>query len=397
MGKILFLSYDGLSDPLGQSQILPYLSGLSALGHSITIISFEKQIPFRNLSNRIFDYSQKNELNWTPLFYHKNPPVLSTLYDLFILYRIVKKLHRENNFSIIHCRSYLTALIGLAMKRKFKTRFIFDMRGFWADERVEGDIWNLKNPVYNIIYRFFKKKEKEFLQTADYIISLTKNAKNEIQSWGILSPITVIPTCVDLSLFDPSKIDETEKDKLRRSLGIEKDDFVLLYLGSWGTWYLTDEMMKFYEALKERLPTAKFLIISPDHINTKGHRFQKDFIIKSVSRLNVPLHISIASAALFFIKTSFSKKASSATKMGEIMAMNIPMITNGGWGDVDEYSNERTFILQDFNKDSVRTLITKLIQTGASPQKSFTYQIQALSLDTGIANYDQVYEQLLSL
>ena len=33
------------------------------------------------------------------------------------------------------------------------------MRAFYADERVDGKIWDLSNPFYKIIYRFFKKKE----------------------------------------------------------------------------------------------------------------------------------------------------------------------------------------------------------------------------------------------
>jgi hypothetical protein len=39
---ILYLTYDGLNDPLGQSQILPYLEGLAEKGYGITVISFEK-------------------------------------------------------------------------------------------------------------------------------------------------------------------------------------------------------------------------------------------------------------------------------------------------------------------------------------------------------------------
>ena len=38
----LFISYDGLSDPLGQSQILPYILSLSKNSKKIHIISFEK-------------------------------------------------------------------------------------------------------------------------------------------------------------------------------------------------------------------------------------------------------------------------------------------------------------------------------------------------------------------
>ena len=55
-GKIntLFLSYDGMTDSLGQSQVLPYLVGLSKHNYHITIISFEKDISsFTNNQNEI--------------------------------------------------------------------------------------------------------------------------------------------------------------------------------------------------------------------------------------------------------------------------------------------------------------------------------------------------------
>ena len=41
--KVVFLSYDGITDPLGLSQILPYLFGISSnKNYRITIVSFEK-------------------------------------------------------------------------------------------------------------------------------------------------------------------------------------------------------------------------------------------------------------------------------------------------------------------------------------------------------------------
>ncbi|TAG85785.1 MAG: glycosyltransferase, partial [Bacteroidetes bacterium] len=44
--QILFISYDGMTDTLGQSQVLPYLVGLSKLGYLITILSAEKKKNF---------------------------------------------------------------------------------------------------------------------------------------------------------------------------------------------------------------------------------------------------------------------------------------------------------------------------------------------------------------
>ena len=48
------------------------------------------------------------------------------------------------------------------MKMSYRTKFIFDMRGFWADERVEGDLWNLKNIIIGGFIIFLKRKKDSF-------------------------------------------------------------------------------------------------------------------------------------------------------------------------------------------------------------------------------------------
>jgi hypothetical protein len=42
MEKELYLTYDGLLDLLGQSQIDPYISEISAAGHFLTVVSYKK-------------------------------------------------------------------------------------------------------------------------------------------------------------------------------------------------------------------------------------------------------------------------------------------------------------------------------------------------------------------
>lgn len=165
--SVLYLSYDGLTDPLGQSQILPYVIGLSEKEYRFTIISFEKRGKFEKQKEEIQQLCRQHSIKWIPLCYHKSPPVLSTLFDVWKLWQVVKQEYKANRFRIIHCRSYITSLVGLRAKKKWGVKFIFDMRGFWADERADGGLWNLKNPLYRTIYRYFKKKEKEFLTEAD--------------------------------------------------------------------------------------------------------------------------------------------------------------------------------------------------------------------------------------
>ena len=338
--RIAYLSYDGLTDPLGQSQILPYLLGLEAKGFEFVIFSFEKPGAYLEGRSNIDATLTGKKITWIPLKYHKRPPVLSTVLDICFLWRALKKEHKRKLFSIVHCRSYITSLIGMEMKRRKGIKFIFDMRGFWADERVEGGLWNLKKPVFKIIYNFFKKKEKEFLTKANHIISLTQNAKQKILSWGLNSgPITVIPTCVDLDLFDPKKITKDDQEKLRKKLGIKENDFILLYLGSLGTWYLYDDMIACFEKLKKKIPNAKFLFVTSDLDKVEK---RPDLIAYTAMRHEVPLCCSLAHIAIFFYKPTFSRIATSPTKMGEVLAMGLPVITNEGWGDREMIFKDRT-------------------------------------------------------
>ncbi len=388
--KIIYLSYDGLTDPLGQSQILPYLIGLSSKGYKFIVVTFEKEIEYTIQKKEIEILCQKHHITWMPLLYHKKPPILSTIYDLWVLRKTVGRILRQSSISIIHCRSYITSLIGLDIKRKTNVKFIFDMRGFWPDERVEGGLWNLKNPFFKMAFLFLKKKERQFLKEADHIISLTENAKNEILSWRLkTAPISVIPTCVDLDLFNPASINKEDQEKLRSRLGILPSDFVLLYLGSWGTWYMTAEMLNLFKELKNYKPNAKFLIVTKDRINLMGYQLKNEVIITSSPRHLVPLHISLCNASVFFIKPSFSKKASSATKMAEILAMTVPIITNPGWGDVEQFKSNSIILVRGSLSENRewRRIFLRSLETSIENEALLT----GFSLTSGVRSYHSVY------
>lgn len=403
----LFLSYDGMTDSLGQSQVLPYLVGLSKLNYQITIISFEKSENFEKNKSNIQKIVDDNGIIWKPLNYTKKPPVLSTLYDAFRLRNLVKKEIQQNNIQLIHCRSYITALIGLWAKKQFGVKFIFDMRGFWADERIDGKIWNIKNPVFKKIYQFFKQKEIQFLQNADYTISLTHNAKNEIYTWKNFEhqkpPIQVIPCCVDVDLFNPENINIDNTSTLKKELNILPNDFVVSYLGSVGTWYMLDEMMAFFSQLKSKIPNAKFLFINKDEhekINTTAKKYNvaSSIILRGGNRTEVPELLSLSQVSIFFILPSYSKKASSPTKQGELMAMQIPVICNAGVGDTDFVINHyhSGFLVHDFD-------FTPIVEKIASTQYKTMFNLAEIrngaidyfSLKKGIESYAEVYKKVM--
>ena len=82
MSKVLYISYDGMTDPLGQSQVLPYLVALTLKGYQFTILSFEKKERFKKEGKIIEDIVNKAGINWMPLEFTRRPPLLSKFYDV---------------------------------------------------------------------------------------------------------------------------------------------------------------------------------------------------------------------------------------------------------------------------------------------------------------------------
>jgi len=405
--NVLYLSYDGLTDGLGRSQVLPYLFGLSKLGHKFTIVSFEKNVPFQKEGHTIQNLVNEAGIKWVPLKYTPSPPVLSTIYDVYQLRQTVEQIHKKTPFDIIHCRSYITSLVGLQMKRKHGVKLVFDMRAFYADERVDGGLWNLKNPLFKVVYDYFKRKEVEFLENADYTISLTEKGKDIIQSWKNVGnqpvPIEVIPCCADLDHFHPSKVDLKRKADLKSTFKIGQDDFVITYLGSIGTWYLLDEMLDFFKVLLQKRPNSKFLFITTDKPETILPKVEKrgipleTIIISPAKREEVPTFLSLANAAIFFIQPVFSKSGSSPTKHGEMLGMGLPVIANSGVGDVDRIIEDTNsgILVREFTDEAYEKAIDQIDELLKIPVAELQNAAQKYySLEEGVKRYNGVYQSM---
>ncbi len=388
--KPLYLTYDGLTDPLGQSQILPYIYGLQQRGYFFTIISAEKPKFFQQSSPRLHEVLHQNTIQWLPSTYHKFPPVLSTLWDLWKMYKKASGEIRTGKYGVVHARSYLPGIIAMNLKKSYRLPWIFDMRGFWADERVEGGLWNLKNPFFKLVYQYIKKQETKMLKDADHIVVLTTKAKKIIvQKFGVdSSKVTVIPCCVDLTHFSPIKPISQKQD--------------LLYLGSLGTWYMLDEMLDFFKLYKSSFPAARFRIVTKDTINILKQLCQKKNIpfewieVQSLTREQVPRAIATCAHAIYFIKPGYSKLASSATKLGEILAMGIPVVSNSQIGDQEELFEKYSMgvLVNDFNKEEYSKAISILKTQFFDPTQLRVSAESYFSLENGLNSYQAVYEQL---
>jgi hypothetical protein len=83
--QVLFISYNGMLDPLGQTQVLPYLRELAKKGVQFTLLSFEKPHAFEPAgvakSEALRDELQTQGIDWHWLRYHRRPSLPATIYD----------------------------------------------------------------------------------------------------------------------------------------------------------------------------------------------------------------------------------------------------------------------------------------------------------------------------
>ena len=342
--KVLFLSYDGLRDPLGQSQVLPYLRIISKYVKHLHIISFEK---------KKFNKNEKiilpKNTSWTKCTFSQGG-IFSKFSDLLLMITKTFFLCKKYNFNILHARSYPSMHVVYILSKIFNFKSIFDMRGFWANDKVDGNIWPQNNFLYKIIFNYYKNLEKKFLKNANIIVLLTKKAKKEIlkTSKSFKKKSFIIPCCADFDHFKP--LGFKKKINLKNTLNIDSKSIVISYLGSIGTVYLFDQMIRFFnEVVKQnKKRNFIFLIISKEpskNIRKKINELGYNYLIKSIrivsaSRSEVPDYLGISDIMLTLRMPSYSQKAASPTKIAEAFSMGIPVISNKGIGDVDEIINE---------------------------------------------------------
>lgn len=405
---ILYLSYDGLTDPLGSSQVLPYVLGLEKLGYRYTVVSFEKPDRFAEGEAAIHQTLQGRNIRWIPLPYHKTPPILSTLRDVKALNKTVLYLLKTDPFELAHCRSYITSLTGQMLKKKYGIPFVFDMRAFYPDERADAGLWKKNHLLFGPVYRFFKKKEREFLQTADHTVVLTEaGAKlmraGKLTGTAFTGKLSVIPCCADMQHFDYAHVTPAQTQALRRELGIGPNTFVLGYSGSVGTWYMMAEMLDFFKALLTQKSDALFLVLTRDNAEEilqqarqKGIP-QQNLHIRPVTRSEMPAWLSVFNASVFFILPTFSKQASSPTKQGELMGMGILVVCNAHVGDTESIVTESAggVVMADFGPQATSAAVEYCLTQTPDRPRIRQYGMEYYGLEHGIEKYRSVYALVL--
>lgn len=403
--SVLFISYDGLLDPLGGSQILPYLHSIRQHPRPLHILSYEKPARFKAGGELLKAELASSGIGWTPLSFTKHFGRLGKLWDLSRMYEVALYLQLKHRFGVIHCRSYQAMQVGALLRKLTGVKVLFDMRGLWVDERVDGDIWKLDNSIDASIFKLYKHVESSLLLSASHIVALTERVVPELYklSPDMSAPITVIPCCADFEHF----ILPTAKQRMatRQDLGLPENAFVLSYLGSLGTWYMLDEMLQLFGKAAAEREEVHFLLITKDwraehealisalglsHLRTRIH-------VHEAKRDQVPAYIGCSDLMLSFIKPAYSKMASSPTKIAEALAVGVPVVSNAGIGDIDDMTTRlQAGAVIDLDKpDSLSAIVSSLdsLKKMGGPKLRARAKSE-LDLHVAALSYKKIYEQM---
>jgi len=389
--KVLYISPDGILEPLGDSQVLKYLEKLSA-NFSIILVSYEKSVDLSNLRKleEIKSRCKASNIEWKYKKYRQEIFIASQACNIlnFIFFPLFVMMRHK--ISLIHIRSYMPGLCIPLLSIIFRFKFIFDMRGFWADEKHDRLGWKKESAKYI----FFKKLEKYLFKRADAVVTLTHGSKKYINQHfkKPLRQIFVIRTCVDFKEFKlPNK-------------PLEKKGLVIGYLGTIDTAYDFDKFLLLIKDLRKYNDSMEI------HFLTKASRSQiEPYLIKNglgdLKYSNQYLGRDELSEAIvkfdilaFCLKSNFSILASMPTKIGESLACGIPILCNPFNEDIVQIIEhgrvgEIYDFIEPFSQERYEKLLIK-IKSNTISDLCNEFSRKEFSLESGALSYKEIYQSI---
>lgn len=389
--KCLYITFNGLLEPLGQAQVLPYIEGLSKRGVKFYLISLEKKKAKAKIE-KIKEKLKKLDVDWYKLQYFGNLPI-KLLFSIFQTFCLSFYLVLFKKINLIHTRAYYPMFSVLWLKKLFSLKIIFDTRGFIPEELV--DAGRIKKSSF--YYKLLKVLEKKSILRSDYLITLTPEAIDIIkENYGERTPKAIwMPTCVDEKRFEA---------KAKVSF---EDKFLMVYQGSLWSYYNMGAMIDFFKVLKKKIKNAHFLVLGNNRLEGLYPLFSQkelkseEYTLLQVSPSEVPKYLKASNLGISFIYEMPSKVASFPTKIAEYLISGLPVALNTQCRFLREIirKNRVGLIIENFDKKALArgaSEIQFLLGDKELRQRCKKTAQKYLAKDICVEKYWQVYQGLFS-
>lgn len=326
--RVLYVSLDGLLEPIGHSQVVKLLVRLAARGLRCDVVSLERTADLdrddrRRMTQTLLDGAG---VRWAFAAYRKPGGASTALGNILRLRRLAKR--ESGGTALLHCRGPLPALIGATLP----SRWVFDFRGYVIDERIEAGRW-FGNPL---VLRAARAVERHLFRSSLAAVSLTEIAAADVRSgrfgrWPPEKPLIVVPTCADYEEFSVPRGHGAIPDEIRKRL---EGRCVFGFIGSVNPSYRTAEALRLFRLILQQRSDAHLLCLTRQKVELQ-RALDRAGVPESARTLttaapeDMPRWLSHVDWGLHLLEPSPAKRASMPTKLAEFFAAGVRPIHFG--------------------------------------------------------------------
>lgn len=396
---VVYLTVDGVLGHLGFSQVFRVVEALAQRGFSYSIASTERAADLADSARvaRVRDRAAAAGIRWRWAPYDERGTPAAVARNLAMLgWLAARALPRGE--ALVHARGYHSALVADALRRRGGVRWLFDVRGYWIDERLEEGRW-FTTPRR---LRAARGVEAHLFRRASAIVTLTELHAAEVRAGGHVAastPVAVIPTCADYDEFVPADPSLDSSDA-RRDLGAPTGQPLVGIVGSLNRAYRPRETARLAAEILQRRADAFLVVLSGQReawsvaLVAEGISPER-FKVVSVPHDRMPAVLRELSWALMLLEPETrAKLGAMPTKLAEFFASGVRVCAHGCNREVTGWVERAGggYVLGDLSDGSVSAAAVEVAaRLGEGPNlEARERTVGHFGLAAGVERYERV-------
>lgn len=306
---ITYLTTDSLSEGVGASQVLAYVTRLAERGARVHLHTMEKAAPDAEVADQL----RRRGVDWQPHRFGRPGPAGGA-------WRMLRGATVVRRAELVHARSDLAAASALVARSR---RFVWDVRALFADQRIALGSLRPRSAEE----RGLRLVERRAAQRSAAMITLSAAVIPELtrrHGPGVAPKTSVITTCVDLGRF--TLVPAPPAGPLR-----------LVLAGTLNAFYDVPAMLALADELCRRRPT-QLQVVTPgptawDRDLAGAHSVRTAARPDAMPEVIAAGHVGLSACR---VDAGVSLLAAMPTKIGEFLACGRPVVVSTGLGDAAE-------------------------------------------------------------
>ena len=404
--RVLYLTLDGLLQPLGFSQVARIVMRLAKSGWQYRVISLEKpqDLERRQEVARVGRLLRDAGVEWRYLPYDWAQTSRAALQNMGALIGEAVQATRRGDFDLVHAWAFHGGVAAHAAWLATGTRYVYDTRSYWIDERIEEGRW-FTTPGRVAVARGV---EHRLFASASGVVTLTELQADDVREGRFGSPagkvVQCIPTCADFDDFalKPrarwSAVSEAQRAALKGAL-------VLGIVGALNRSYLVDETLALCRRVLALRRDAQVLVLSSQRevylqaARDAGIDLERLTIVNAAHDA-MPEWLSLIDFGMLLLQPhSQAKRASMPTKLAEFFAVGVRPVQFGCNVEVQDWVRKSGtgVIVKAVSDDALDEAARTIAECGAVDLALGRARTEKhFSLETGADRYNQLLAQVLS-